>query len=138
MSRPTILSFDQIKDELFTQWDITGHQLNRHLLSMSLTGTPDVVADLITFPPGFVHHMHRHPHADQFVLPLKGSVRFAGVPGRFVDLAPGQLLVVPRNSWHEVRNTSDEDCQVFHFFTGVGAIEDIGFEPWDSSGAPAE
>lgn len=133
MAGVKVIDFAQTPKDVFTRWDIIGHQLNRHLVSNALTGTPDIVADFITFPPGFVHRMHRHPYADQFLLPLSGTVRFLGVPESVVDLSPGQLLVVPRNNWHEVRNLSDEDCTVFHVFTGVGKVEDIGFEPYEQS-----
>jgi quercetin dioxygenase-like cupin family protein len=135
-----VLDFAATPEEVFTRWDIVGHQVNRHLVSAALNGTPGIVADLITFPPGFVHRMHRHPYADLFMLPLSGSVRFFGVPGPEVDVHPGQLLVVPRNNWHEVRNLGDEDCTVFHFFTGAGVVSvaDIGFEPYRQGplGAP--
>jgi len=130
-----VLDFADTPEEVFTRWDIVGHQVNRHLVSAALTGTPDIVAELITFPPGFVHHMHRHPHADLFMLPLSGSVRSFGVPGPAVDLHPEQLLVVPRNNWHEVRNLCDENCTVLHIFTGAGvlSVADIGFEPYQQS-----
>ena len=130
-----VLDFADTPEEVFTRWDIIGHQVNRHLVSAALTDTPDIVADFITFPPGFVHRMHRHPYADLFMLPLSGSVRFFGVPGPVVHVHPGQLLVVPRNNWHETRNLSDESCTVFHFFTGAGvlSIADIGFEPYQQS-----
>ena len=133
-----VLTFDDVPEEIFTRWDITGHQVNRHLLSGSQSGTPNLVADLFTFPPGFVHHMHRHPHADMILVPLTGTLRFAGDPARTMDIRSGQLLVVPRGNWHEFRNVSGEPTQVLHLFSGVGAIEDIGYEahPNQFSGTP--
>jgi quercetin dioxygenase-like cupin family protein len=103
--------------------------VHQHLLSGSLTGTPEIVADLFTFPPGFIHHMHRHPHADMIVVPFTGSLRFLGDSGRREELEPGQLLVIPRDNWHEFRNVSDAPSTVLHIFSGVGAVEDIGYEP---------
>ena len=47
-------------------------------------------------------------------------------------VSPGQILVMPRGNWHEIRNVSAADSQVLHFFSGVGAIEDIGYEPFQS------
>ena len=85
--------FDDVPQEVFTRWDITEHQVNRHLLSNSPTGTPAIVADLLTFPPGFIHHMHRHPHADMIVVPLAGSVQFTGDFTQTVDMTSGQMLV---------------------------------------------
>lgn len=134
MPEARVLSFAEIAEERFERWDITGHQLTRHLLSEALTGTPEVVADFVTFPPGFIHHMHRHPHADQFLVPLSGRVEFHGATGDPVDVGPGQLLLLPRGNWHEVRNVSSEDCRAFHFFTGVGSNEDIGYEAHPDAG----
>lgn len=133
MAAVQVLDFAETPEHVFTRWDIVGHQLNRHLVSDALTGTPDIVADFITFPPGFVHRMHRHPHADQFMLPLSGTLRFVGVPGPEVELKPGQLLVVPRDNWHELRNVSDTACTAFHLFTGVAAVAHIGFEPYEQN-----
>ena len=124
-----VLTFDDVPEEIFTRWDITGHQVNRHLLSGSQSGTPNLVADLFTFPPGFVHHMHRHPHADMIVVPLTGHLQFLGDAGRTEELRPGQVLVVPRDNWHEFRNVSDAPSEVLHIFSGVGAVDDIGYEP---------
>lgn len=49
------------------------------------------------------------------------------------DLTVGQVMVIPRWNWHEARNVTDEPCQVFHFFAGVGDIADIGFELWSEA-----
>ncbi|BBX64422.1 hypothetical protein MSAS_35960 [Mycobacterium saskatchewanense] len=129
MADTQLLTFDNVPREVFTRWDITDHQVNQHLLSGALTGTPAIVGDLLTFPPGFIHHMHRHPHADMIVVPLAGSVQFTGDFTHTLDMEPGQLLVVPRGNWHEFRNVGDKPSRVLHFFSGVGAIADIGYEP---------
>ena len=55
MSEVKLLDIEEIEHEVFTRWDITGYQVNRHLLSKALTGTEGVVLDQMTFPPGFVH-----------------------------------------------------------------------------------
>jgi quercetin dioxygenase-like cupin family protein len=134
MSEVQLLDIGEIEQEVFTRWDITGHQVNRHLLSNALTGTDDVVLDHMTFPPGFVHHMHRHPHADMVVIPLGGVVQFLGAPGSPVEVSPGQVLVIPRGNWHELSNVSTADCQVLHFFVGVGSVDDIGYEAHPGQG----
>ena len=131
MSEVKMLDIEEIEHEVFTRWDITGYQANRHLLSKALTGTEGVVLDQMTFPPGFVHHMHRHPYADMVIIPLSGVVQFLGVPGSPIEVAPGHVLVVPRGNWHEISNVGNVDSQVLHFFTGVGAVDDIGYEAYD-------
>jgi quercetin dioxygenase-like cupin family protein len=128
MSQVKLLDIDDTEAEQFTRWDITGYQLNRHLLSKALTGTGHIVLDHMTFPPGFIHHMHRHPHADMVIIPSSGVLQFRGSPGSPVDVSPGQILVIPRGNWHEIANVSAADSQALHFFSGVGAIEDIGYE----------
>jgi quercetin dioxygenase-like cupin family protein len=137
MSQVRLLDIEEIEQEVFTRWDITGHQVNRHLLSKALTGTEGVVLDQITFPPGFVHHMHRHPHADMVIIPLNGVVRFRGVPGSPIQASPGHVLVIPRGNWHEVSNVSAVESRVLHFFTGVDAVDDVGYEAYQKPGQAA-
>jgi len=137
MSEVKLLDIEEIEHEVFTRWDITGYQVNRHLLSKVLTGTEGVVLDQMTFPPGFVHHMHRHPFADMVIIPLSGVVQFLGVPGSPIEVAPGHVLVVPRGNWHEISNVGNVDSQVLHFFTGVGAVDDIGYEAYEKQGQAA-
>ena len=126
-----LLNIAEIDQQVFTRWDITGYQVTRNLLSNELTGTPEIVGDHLTFPPGFVHHMHRHPHADMVVIPLSGSVQLLGESGDPVEVSPGHVLVIPRDNWHEVRNVGTVDCQVLHFYSGVGSVDDIGYEAYD-------
>jgi quercetin dioxygenase-like cupin family protein len=132
MSEVQLLDIGEIEEETFTRWDITGHQVNRHLLSNALTGTEDVVLDHLTFPPGFIHHMHRHPHADMVVIPVSGVVQFLGAPGSPVEVSPGQVLVIPRGNWHQISNVSSVQSQILHFFAGVGSLDDIGYEAYPS------
>ena len=137
MSEVKLLEIEDIEHEVFTRWDITGHQVNRHLLSKALTGTEGVVLDQMTFPPGFVHHMHRHPFADMVIIPLSGVVQFVGEPGSPIEVSPGHVLVIPRGNWHEVSNVSAVDSQILHFFTGVDAVDDIGYEAYQKQGQAA-
>ena len=137
MSEVKMLDIEEIEHEVFTRWDITGYQVNRHLLSKALTGTEGVVLDQMTFPPGFVHHMHRHPFADMVIIPLSGVVQFRGVPHSPIEVSTGHVLVIPRGNWHEISNVGTVDSQVLHFFTGVGAVDDIGYEAYKNQGQPA-
>src|SRR5271156_776485 len=130
MSEVKLLDIEEIEHEVFTRWDITGHQVNRHLLSKALTGTEGVVLDQMTFPPGFVHHMHRHPYADMVIIPLSGVVQFLGGSGSPLEVSAGNVLVIPCGHWHEISNVSSVDCQVLHFFAGVGSVDDIGYQPY--------
>ena len=51
-SEVRLLDIGEAEPQVFTRWDITGHQVNRHLLSKAFMGTDDVVLDHLTFPPG--------------------------------------------------------------------------------------
>jgi hypothetical protein len=98
MSKVKLLDIEEIEEieqEVFNRWDITGHQVNRHLLSKALTGTDGVVLDQMTFPPGFVHHMHRHPYADMVIIPLRGVVQFRGVPDSPIEVVSTTRLWRP-------------------------------------------
>jgi quercetin dioxygenase-like cupin family protein len=134
MSEVQLLDIGETEQEVFTRWDITGHQVNRRLLSKALTGTDDVVLDHLTFPPGFIHHMHLHPHADMIVIPVSGSVQFLGAPGGPVEVSPGQVLVIPRGNWHQLSNVSGVESQILHMFSGVGSLADIGYEAYPGQG----
>jgi quercetin dioxygenase-like cupin family protein len=78
--------------------------------------------------------MHRNPYADMVIIPLNGVVQFRGVPGSPIEASPGHVLIIPRGNWHEVSNVSAVDSQVLHFFTGVGAFDDIGYEAYQKRG----
>ena len=123
--------FDEMPVERFERFDIVGHQLNRHLVAQALTGTSGIIIDHITFPPGFVHKMHRHPHADQFMVPLSGRLLVESVGLESTELGVGQIIVLPKNTWHEVKNTGETDCVCIHVFSNVDAIGEIGFEPYE-------
>ena len=133
-----LLDIAEIEQQVLTRWDISGCQVTRHLLSKELTGTDDLVADYLTFPPGFVHHMHRHLYADILMVPFSGSFLFLGESGDPVEVSPGQIMVIPRGSWHEARNVGTVDSEVLHLFSGVGSAEDIGYEACDGHGEASE
>jgi quercetin dioxygenase-like cupin family protein len=126
-----LIDIAEIEQQVFTRSDISGHQVTRHVLSKELTGMDNLVADYLTFPPGFVHHMHLHPYADIVMIPFSGCFQFLGESGEPVDVSPGQILVIPRGKWHEARNVGTVDSHVLHLFSGVGSAEDAGFEAYD-------
>jgi mannose-6-phosphate isomerase-like protein (cupin superfamily) len=116
MSEVQLLDIGDAEQEIFSRWDITGHQ------------TEDVVLDHLTFPPVFVPHMHRHPHADMVVIPVSGAVQFLGAPGFPVEVSPGQVRVTPRGNWHQISNVGTVHSQVLRLFAGVGSLDDVGYE----------
>ena len=126
------LAFDQVEEVVGEPPGFDGVQLNRRLIDLASTGTPQLIADVITFTPGFVHHMHRHFHAEQVMAPLQGSVMMLDETRAAHELRSGEAMVVPRYRWHEVRNESGADCVVLNLFSGVGDMTEVGFEGWPS------
>jgi oxalate decarboxylase/phosphoglucose isomerase-like protein (cupin superfamily) len=122
------LAFDQVEEVVGEPPGFDGVQLNRRLIDLATTGTPQLIADVITFTPGFVHHMHRHFHAEQVMVPLQGSVMMLDEARAAHELRTGEAMVVPRYRWHEVRNESGADCVVLNLFSGVGDMTEVGFE----------
>ncbi len=127
---PTIqfLAFEEVEEVVGEPPGFDGIQLNRRLFDLATSGTPHLIADVITFKPDFIHHMHRHFRADQVMVPLQGSVVMLDETRTPRELRAGEAMVVPRYRWHEVRNQSGEDCVVFNLFSGVGEMSEVGFE----------
>jgi oxalate decarboxylase/phosphoglucose isomerase-like protein (cupin superfamily) len=124
------LAFEEVEEVVGEPPGFDGVQLNRRLFDLASSGTPHLIADIITFTPGFVHHMHRHFDADQLMVPLSGSVTMLDETGSEHELGAGEAMIVPRFRWHEVRNRGDADCVVFNLFSGVGEMSEVGFEAY--------
>jgi len=122
------LAFEEVEEVVGEPPGFDGVQLNRRLFDLASSGTPQLIADVITFKPDFIHHMHRHFNADQVMVPLRGSVVMLDEARTPRELGVGEAMVVPRYRWHEVRNESGEDCVVFNLFSGVGEMSEVGFE----------
>jgi oxalate decarboxylase/phosphoglucose isomerase-like protein (cupin superfamily) len=122
------LAFDEVEEVVGEPPGFDGVQFNRRLFDLATSGTRHLIADVFTFTPGFVHHMHRHFNADQLMVPLQGSVVMLDGDRTPRELKAGEAMMVPRYRWHEVRNESDADCVVFNVFSGVGEMSEVGFE----------
>jgi len=122
------LAFEDCEEVVGEPPGFDGVQLNRRIFDMAATGTPQLIADVITFKPDFIHHMHRHFDADQVMVPLRGMVVIYDEERTPRELGEGEAMAVPRHRWHEVRNESGEDCVVLNLFSGVGDMSEVGFE----------
>lgn len=122
-----IIQPELIPEQWGTRIDIDGEQGTRHLISRALTGTEELVADLARFPPGFVHHLHRHFEADQLMMPLDGPL-VALHPNGDREIAAGEVALFPRNEWHGARNDGDAAVLALILFSGVGELADAGYE----------
>lgn len=124
------LAFDDLEEFVGEPPGFDGVQLNRRLFDRASAGTPHLIAEVITFKPDFVHHMHRHSNAEQVMVPLQGSVVMLDEARSPRELRAGEAMVVPRLRWHEVRNESGADCVVLNLFSGLGDIAELGFEAY--------
>ena len=122
------LAFEDCEEVVGEPPGFDGVQLNRRLFDLARSGTPQLIADVITFEADFIHHMHRHFNADQVMVPLRGSVVIFDESRAPRELRAGEAMVVPRYRWHEVRNQSGADCVVLNLFSGVGEMSEVGFE----------
>jgi quercetin dioxygenase-like cupin family protein len=122
------VAFDDCEEVVGEPPGFDGVQLNRRIFDLASSGTPQLIADVITFKPDFIHHMHRHFNADQVMVPLQGSVVLLDEARAERELRVGEAMAVPRLRWHEVRNQGGADCVVLNLFSGVGDMSEVGFE----------
>lgn len=106
--------------------------LSVRLVAHSGMGASDYVAVHTLFPPGRGHEIHRHPHADQLVAVITGSlVRITvGAPEQTVNA--GDVLHVPAGAWHGLRNDTAESATALAFFGGIGDGRAAGFETYET------
>lgn len=126
----SIVTFASIPQLQLSRRDMVKSQGTRHLLGPDGLATPSIAADHVELPPGFVHMMHRHPHGEQLLLPLDGTIVLAE-PGAAHEFTTGQLGVVPRGAWHEVRNESSTPVHAIVMFCGVPSAAEAGYVEWN-------
>ncbi|MGD9712879.1 MAG: cupin domain-containing protein [Thermomicrobiales bacterium] len=121
-----VIAYKELPEQIVTRSDVIGEQYNRHLLSAAATGTDSVVADVVRFPPGFVHKLHRHPVADQVMFVVQGTVTAFDETDE-VEVGPGAIALFPSGKWHGAR-VAEPGAEILNLFCGVGAIPEAGYE----------
>jgi pimeloyl-ACP methyl ester carboxylesterase/quercetin dioxygenase-like cupin family protein len=82
-----------------------------------------------TYPNGATHENHYHPNADEVVMVVKGRGT-QEIGEASLDLGPGDICVIPRNTPHRITGTSaDEDCVILWAFGGAADLEHAGYVP---------
>lgn len=109
-------------------------QMQVQFLINQQNGNSDkLVFGYTVLPPGARHERHRHFHADEFLLVLKGH----GYVYTDTGVSPsgeGDVLFTERGHWHGFNNTSDEDVHLVWGWSGAGSLEAAGYEiPEDNS-----
>jgi pimeloyl-ACP methyl ester carboxylesterase/quercetin dioxygenase-like cupin family protein len=81
-----------------------------------------------TYPSGATHENHHHPNAEEVVMVVQG--RGTQVVGDdALDLGPGDICFIPRNTPHRITGTSEDDLVILWAFGGAASIEQAGYVP---------
>ncbi len=124
-----VIEFATLPETTVTREDVIGHQLNRALVGRDATGTESLVVDIVRFPPGFNHQLHRHPDGDQLVVVLDGQIIAYDRDDERVVLA-GSAVLFCAGDWHGVRVEATE-ALILNLFPGVGTVPEAGYEASD-------
>lgn len=124
-----IIEFAATPEAKVTREDVIGHQFNRALVGRDATGTERLVADVVRFPAGFDHQLHRHPDGDQLVVVLAGQI-IAYDESEERTVSAGVAVLFGAGDWHGVRVEGDE-ATILNLFPGVGSVPEAGYEASD-------
>jgi putative monooxygenase len=86
----------------------------RVLLSPVTVGSTTGFGGTLTLEPGDYISEHIHPYSEEFVYVIRGTVRMR-VDTAYIELGPGESMMVPIGVRHRVENNGTEEVQaVFH------------------------
>jgi len=94
---------------------------------------PETGATLIsfgqsTYPQHATHENHYHPNAEEVVMVVSGrGTQRVGEDA--LDLGPGDICFIARNTPHRITGTSEEDLVILWAFGGAASIEQAGYVP---------
>jgi len=93
------------------------------------TGASLIAFGQSTYPHLATHENHYHPNAEEVVMVVSG--RGTQIVGdRALDLGPGDICFIPRNTPHRITGTSaDQDLVILWAFGGAASIEAAGYVP---------
>lgn len=102
------------------------------LIDAARAGSDNLVVGRTVLPAGARHERHLHPHADEFLVVLRGSGEIYTDEGE-EPAGEGDVVFTPRGHWHGFNNTSGEEVLLFWGWSGAGSLEAAGYElPGDS------
>jgi quercetin dioxygenase-like cupin family protein len=85
-------------------------------------GSQQFVAITEVVPPGQSIPVHKHPHADEIVILLRGSgVAIVGDTRKPIEA--GSMMFATKGAWMGFENTGAEDAQVVGIFSRTGYEE---------------
>lgn len=97
------------------------------LIDKKLTGSDNQLIGWTVLKPGAAHERHRHLHADEFWIVLKGQGVMYTDEGE-IPSSEGDVVFTPAGHWHGFKNNSDDDVVLVWGWSGVGSLEDSGYE----------
>jgi quercetin dioxygenase-like cupin family protein len=97
------------------------------LIDEASAGSTGLVVGRTVIPPGGRHDRHRHPHADEFLVVLRGRGRVYTDEGD-EPAEEGDVVFTPAGHWHGFDNTSDQDALLLWGWSGAGSLEAAGYE----------
>jgi len=97
------------------------------LIDERAAGSAELVVGRTVLPPGARHERHRHPHADEFLVVMRGRGQIYTDDGEEAA-GEGDVVFTPAGHWHGFNNTSDEDVLLIWGWRGAGSLEAAGYE----------
>jgi quercetin dioxygenase-like cupin family protein len=97
------------------------------LIDAAGAGSDNLVVGRTVLPAGARHERHLHPHADEFLVVLRGKGEIYTDEGE-EPAWEGDVVFTPRGHWHGFNNTSDEEVLLFWGWSGAGSLEAAGYE----------
>jgi quercetin dioxygenase-like cupin family protein len=97
------------------------------LIDAAGAGSDNLVVGRTVLPAGARHERHLHPHADEFLVVLRGKGEIYTDEGE-EPAGEGDVVFTPRGHWHGFNNTSDEEVLLFWGWSGAGSLEAAGYE----------
>lgn len=99
----------------------------RFLIDKKTAHSDHLVLGWTVLPPGARHERHRHFHADEFLLVLKGSGEIYTDEGNETS-GEGDVVFTTRGHWHGFDNTSNEEVILVWGWSGAGSLDSAGYE----------
>ncbi|WP_224404068.1 cupin domain-containing protein [Pseudonocardia sp. ICBG1034] len=101
----------------------------RWLVDKATRGSSTLTLGQSTFAPGTGRHaLHRHPSAEEVFYVWEGQAVHLTEDGAEHPMKAGELVFVPRNEWHGVRNVGDTPMRAIFGYLGAESLDAGGYE----------
>jgi len=97
------------------------------LIDKKSANSDHLVLGWTVLPPSARHDRHRHFHAEEFLLVIKGSGEIYTDEGN-EPAGEGDVVFTERGHWHGFNNTSDKEVILVWGWSGAGSLEAAGYE----------